>query len=314
MCLNETGALSKSIDVFSLSTVHFNIYGAMLATLAVAIIFANILLLCSLANQKRSRTNIMFIILGVSDLLVGLVTLPLKSSDSFMNQFLIKKEMIRTMAFFDIGPLAFSWGMTIIISAERCVVVTHQRLHERFGKVFFNNLIVLAFLTALSLSLYKMSLGYGLLNRDIDCDRLKEIPIWYTMQTVIEFVLSSTAGSLQLYLLYHIKKKFRALGNHRHSVSDHGGRVTKSIRLLFVCLVGCYVPHTVTYTMRQFKLIHFTSGVHDFYFDRIPIYFVYLNSLLNSLILLSRSTNIKRQREQLVKTIRSMIRSVTSKL
>lgn len=303
MCLNATA-------VRPTPTVHYRAHGAMLLSLAIAIVISNTLLLCSLVNQKRNRTNIMFIILSASDLLVGLLSLPLR----FLFFIGVLQEESRMLeAFFDIGPPAFSWVMTIIISAERCVVVTHPRLHEKFGKFFFNILIIISFIVVLSASIHKMNVGYWSDNFSQCLANFKEITTWYTFQIAIEFFLFSTAGLLQLYLLYHIKKKFRALENNRHSASDHGTRVTKSIRLLFLCLVVCYVPHIGAYTIMKFRLIHITSGVYYFYFDNMAVFFVYFNSLFNSIILLTRSTNIKRQRDQLVKVIREKIRSFTSK-
>ncbi|XP_057298084.1 uncharacterized protein LOC130629012 [Hydractinia symbiolongicarpus] len=126
----------------------------------------------------------------------------------------------------------------------------------------------MSFLATLMVSSYRVALAYWDKNRSTTNAKIGK-RIWSTLQITGEGMMFLTAGLLQLYLLYHIKQKVRAMKGSRHSATNHGSRVTKSIQLLFVCLVVCYAPHTATYIMREFGLILYKDQVCEK--DRIAI-------------------------------------------
>ena len=100
---------------------------------AVVTVIANGLLLYKLMKKKQKRrTDKLFIILSLSDIIVGLVSVPVTSLPFFIRDFEILCKLTPSLIFFLYFPNIFSWTMVIIISVDRVMMVTGIRMYRKF--------------------------------------------------------------------------------------------------------------------------------------------------------------------------------------
>ena len=101
-------------------------------TFSVLIILVNLKVIKVLLQQKQTRANKLFIILSISDIVVGFVTLPLTLlMFTDINEYVYCKIFPVTL-FFIYAPINFSWTTTIVIAIDRFCMITKSTLHETF--------------------------------------------------------------------------------------------------------------------------------------------------------------------------------------
>ena len=98
----------------------------------ILIITTNSILLWRLIfRSKKTRVNILFIILSISDMCVALVSIPLLSLDLLTTEVKLGCAVpCEFMTLFHYFPYFYSWCLTIIIALDRCLVVTKQQKYE----------------------------------------------------------------------------------------------------------------------------------------------------------------------------------------
>ena len=226
-------------------------------------------------KQKR-RTDKLFTILSLSDICVGLVSVPVTSLPFFITDFEILCKLSPSLIFFFYFPYIFSWTMVIIISVDRALMVTGSRMYQKFDtmKVLY---FIIAFL------LVKDILSVTFMSLYLDALEFSNKLLQFTFLFIESFFIFSTVISY-LYLLYFVKSKSKKMRPFRHTLNQYEKRLTVKVIVIFICLV--------IFTMPQFIGIIFT-----FYFDvesptikRNIVYWkaiiLYSNSSLNAIILL----------------------------
>ena len=245
--------------------------------IAVVTVIANGLLLYKLLKKKQKRrTDKLFTILSLSDICVGLVSVPVTSLPFFITDFEILCKLSPSLIFFFYFPYIFSWTMVIIISVDRALMVTGSRMYQKFVtmKVLY---FVIAFL------LVKDILSVTFMSLYLDALEFSNKLLQFTFLFIESFFIFSTVISY-LYLLYFVKSKSKKMRPFRHTLNQYEKRLTVKVIVIFICLV--------IFTMPQFIGIIFT-----FYFDvesptikRNIVYWkaimLYSNSSLNAIILL----------------------------
>ena len=92
-----------------------------------AIITINIVLLWRLVfNLKKTRSNILFMLLSMSDIFVAVISIPILALAVFNTNF--KGCFIPCGVFIVLHyiPYAYSWSLTITIALDRCLVITKK--------------------------------------------------------------------------------------------------------------------------------------------------------------------------------------------
>ena len=259
----------REYDIFLLAVFYYII--------AVVIVIANGLLLYKLLEKKqKSRTDKLFIILSLSDICVGLVAVPVTSLPFFIADFEILCKLSPSLIFFFYFPYIFSWTMVIIISVDRVIMVTRNRMYQKFVTMKVLYFVIVFILLKDILSVTFMSLY-------LDALEFSNKLLQFTFLFIESFFIFSTVISY-LYLLYFVKSESRKIRPFRHTLNQYEKRLTVKVIVIFICLV--------IFTMPQFIGIIFT-----FYFDvknpsikRNIVYWkaiiLYTNSAVNAIILL----------------------------
>ena len=187
----------------------------------VSIIVVNSILLWRLIFRlKKTRFNILFMILSVSDISVAVTSIPiftigLRAQD--------KSCYIPcyVLTIFNYFPYGYSWILTNAIALDRCLIMIHKHKYEKF----FSKSRV----TALALALLIFEAGRSFVYVTIDTDmRLRT-------QCILEAICISITISSYLYLLYYVGKTnanaTRKIGNKKST----NARLTQVIAYIFFC-------------------------------------------------------------------------------
>ena len=259
----------RDYDIFLLAVFYY--------ITAVVTVIANGLLMYKLLKKKQKRrTDKLFIILSLSDICVGLVSVPVTSLPFFITDFEILCKLSPSLIFFLYFPYIFSWTMVIIISVDRVLMVTRSRIYQKF--VTMNVLyFVIAFL------LLKDILCVIFMSLYLDALEFSNKLLQFTFLFIESFFIISTIVSY-LYLLHFVKSKSKKIRPYRHTLNQNENKLTVKVIVIFICLA--------VFTIPQFIGIIFT-----FYFDvksptnkRNIVYWkaiiLYANSSVNAIILL----------------------------
>ena len=111
--------------IFFLLAVFYYITGV------VTVIANGLLLYRLLVKKQKRRTDKLLIILSLSDICVGLVSVPATSLPFFITDFEILCKLSPSLIFFLYFPYIFSWTMVIIISVDRVLMVTRSRIYQK---------------------------------------------------------------------------------------------------------------------------------------------------------------------------------------
>lgn len=290
-CLKDWREYFRNFDA-----KHIENLVIMKITLAIVITVANGALIRSLYKQERSRTNKMFIALSISDVTIGIVSIPLTIFTlSQYGEYVPHCFVFTVFFFFQYFPFIFSWLMTIIITAERSLVVMKPAFHLKYGKKIFNISILLALILnfmfaswqAVNNHIFRKTAGA---NSGKNNNLTTSIDLVSIIGMIAESLLLLFMCFLQLYLMFFVRRQYQKMKENRHSANRFGSKVTKTIGLMFVSLLLCNAPHTV-------GVLCFVSGytvdlVEMLYYYHVAIDMLYANSFFNAIIILTRSSNV----------------------
>ena len=260
---------------------------AFVATVLLIVTSNGVLLRRLLSKKKKRRADRLFILLSLSDMGVGAFTVPLLSLQTFS----LKQDVIcflhRAMIFFTYYPYSFSWFMVIIIAIDRCLIITKfnsdgkyvtNRVLYIFIGFFFVAIIcgVIVVISGEDFSLYS-----------------RKISVIFIFQTVLELLFIFTTTALYAYLLYYVRGKVGKFSNssRRHCQQSYSSQLTKSIFLIYLCLVLFTLPQVIGLLVRlcnpSAKPSHTT--IRNKY--SWLVLSLYSNSYANAVILLYMSRN-----------------------
>ena len=254
-------------------------------TFSVLIIMVNLKVIKVLLQQKQTRANKLFIILSISDIVVGFVTLPLTLlMFTDINEYVYCK-MFPVTLFFIYVPINFSWTTTIVIIIDRFCMITKSTLHEKFisDKILYF-ILVNNFFVANGLALW------NLLTVKFP-KTIMEINAFNITLTLMEFVFIIITSILYLHLVFYVRKKSKLLQLYQNNIQkksiNYSRRTTTTAVYVFVCLVFCNVTQLsgMMYTIVSKD----TNNIMIRNFLFWPLLALYPNSLFNALILMCRS-------------------------
>ena len=184
-------------------------------------------------KKKCSRISSIFIILSVSDIAVGLLSLPVLGIFWYFQQnqpdipFVISALQI----FFGDFPYLFSFLITMVIALDRLFVVTLQQKYKNIvmGKVLK---LAIAVLFLLTLSYTSVVSYYMLLIDKDNIGLIDTLSIGYNSACVIGEIIMICA---YFYILFFTRKKFNEIHISKHChIKKNGRRLTKTIMFIFI--------------------------------------------------------------------------------
>ena len=225
---------------------YFHEPGIDLTILQIAFIMTALLILASngmllrklLPKKKKTRPDKLFIILAISDIGVGAITVPLISLFAFSLNEDIICSLYKTIAFFAYYPFVFSWTMVIIIAIDRCLMVTKS---DTYGK--YVTIKVLYGFIGFIFVIYTCIFGAVIPEGELAVNSSKVSPI-HIIQIVLELLFMFTIAALYSYLLCYVRRKAKKFANNRsiHGQLSYGDKLTKSIFLIYLCLIIFTLP------------------------------------------------------------------------
>lgn len=219
---NTTNAMKRAHDVR---------YVVMVLKIGYIITFAMIILTNSVViwrisrKKNKSRANIMFLFLSISDISVGLITIPIVAWG--LLQVPVKPGCAlpcELLIYFSYFPYSYSWMLTIVIALDRSLLVIKQIIYENL--ITKNCLIWIS----LALLIVVILINIVLLKVSFYVRSITKVGI------EIAFILITLAS--YLYLINFVRKSSNSIQDSVHNKSNYGKEVTKTWRIYFY--VKCY--------------------------------------------------------------------------
>ena len=252
------------------------------------IICTNLLLIIGIIKTKLNKltsSQMLFLILFISDLTFGVVQLPVKI-------YLIWKSSaptcfeVKLSAFSTSFPICMSGIILCVISIDRYLNIVHNRFYTRTVNKTFMITIILC-LIIISFVGAKFDAEF---RAKLEIKKVATVAIVFSayVGTVI-----SIGVVLNLALLKKIKQKTQNLSREQSLDSS----LTKTIGMIIFFMIAAYLPLMINLNIVAYGFISSTDKsfirkrASDLLFTAIPCQ---INAVLNSVIYLSRSSRMKR--------------------
>ena len=267
---NRSSNVSKSAgttDVVVLQVIYC-------LTFASIIVVNSVLLWRLIFRLKKTRCNILFIFLSVSDIAVAVTSIPILAIALFAQDrgCFISCDVHTIFNYF---PYGYSWILTNAIALDRCLMIIQKHKYEKF--------IPKSRVIALAIALLIFEAGRSFVYVSIDTNiRLRS-------QCILEAICISITVSSYLYLLYYVRKNNKNVTGKKWNKESTNSRLTRVISYIFFCQVVLTLPQWI-------NLVVFVASEEDITFQQLftnrriryrwMMIFRFQNSYLNACMLL----------------------------
>ena len=190
---------------------------------AMMIVTFNVILIKLLSKRKGGRASRLFLLLSISDTMIGCLTIP-SMIVSFMDIREICYIVYPIIQFFVFLPTTLSSMLTCIISIERCVVIT--KLHIRSSTRRFIN-----FCIATSLMICILHAFWRSMNTRSKTETLSE-KIRFVAQITAQCGILLISIFINLYLCRSVRTKSKKMKPSRcqlNQSNNYSTQLTKTI-------------------------------------------------------------------------------------
>ena len=253
------------------------------ASLIPLIITANLSLIFGIIKTKQNKfssTQILFLILFLSDFTFGMFQLPLEIYVKWKSTYPTCLEI--KLARFSRGfPICMSGTILFVISVDRYINVVHNSFHRKFvTKNFLITIIILVTLVSIMWALLDTLLS-------TDTKKMKKVKLYIAL-TVYIGILIAIGVVFNVALLKNVRQRTK-----HSSAQAFKSRLTKTIAIIAAILVISYLPLMITFAtlalIEDRELKKTIQGV--FAWTLIP---PQTNAVLNSVIYLTRNSRMRR--------------------
>ena len=257
------------------------------ACITPSIIGANLLLIFGIIKTKRNKFNasqMLFLTLFLSDLLVGVAQLPWtiyamwKPSNPTCSEIALGSFLI-------LFPIVMSGTTLCVISIERYFNVVHNRYHRT---IVTNKSVTIAIIIAIFIST-TWALLVALHNKESDKRTISTIYITSSSYIVIIIV---TSAILNVCLLRNVKQRIKTSALHQ----SLNAKLTKTIAIILVTLVVLYLPILIISVFAVY-IINFPDARLMYKIVRTRPWILILpqiNAVANSVIYFAANNQMKR--------------------
>ena len=274
------------MEIIANDTIQHGLVSAEIASIAplkviycltsAAIIVVNSILLWRLVFRlKKTRSNILFIFLSISDIFVAVISIPILALALFKANTEGCVTTCYTVVLFNYFPYGYSWVLTITIALDRCLVITNKHKYEK----------VISKKRAIALSIVLLILEAGLSFIYVYIDRqTRRISL-----VILEVLCIMVTISSYLYLLRYVRTNTKNAKRSQRKKNGANTRLTRVIGYIFFCQVLLTLPQWIGLV---YSLISNEGGVSliGLTNQRIRIRWMtilrFQNSYLNACILL----------------------------
>ena len=252
------------------------------------IICTNLLLIIGIIKTKLNKltsSQMLFLILFISDLTFGVVQLPVKI-------YLIWKSRaptcfeVKLSAFSTSFPICISGIILCVISIDRYINIVHNRFYTRTVNKTFMITIILCLIII------------SFVGAKFDAEFRAKLEI--KKVAIVAIVFSAYVGtivSIGVILNVAVLKKIKQKTQNSSRQQSLDSSLTKTIVMIILFMVVAYLPLMITLNIAAYGFISSTDKsfirkrASDLLFTAIPCQ---INAVLNSVIYLSRSSRMKR--------------------
>ncbi|XP_057302877.1 uncharacterized protein LOC130637041 [Hydractinia symbiolongicarpus] len=250
-------------------------------SLSMLIVISNVVLIIGLykTKQTRGKINKLFIALSITDINVGILTVPIMVSFILLQhsgtQYLVLNILARI-------PPVCSICLTLSLAMDRCITIIYNK------NLSLSILIVCSFVSTVIMSL-----------PDTLTLVLRRIPVTiYANEWVDNLLLAFGVGFcvvmlvLNCRILYFIKKKTTQISMHTIIPSNYRKKTVKTIILIMVSQNLTYVLYLCGRCIMAFAIQRDVDKVcvRGLYFSSLLIMFS--NSFINTLIVIGRNQKV----------------------
>ena len=276
--MNKTRNGCSYFDISGTPSAERRIIGSCLVIIFLAVISLNSLLLSKLYSiRKKARGDWLFILLSISDLCVGILSVP-NLFLKILNFEGITKFTIPCLAFINLSyfPVSLSWILGTTVALDRCFIVLYDVRYEfwvtrkrLFLVVFFMIISDIAVtVTATLINDYRISQFVSML-----------FQIWCIFLLIC----------LYMRLVWFVYFKKRKMKESINQSQKNTGNLTRTIIYIFICQLICNLPFTVNLVVfrinRQYEKREIENRM-NYWASALG----FCNSFLNSVILMSNAS------------------------
>ena len=251
-----------------------------------AVVSINFVLIRALLKQPRTRATVLLLILSISDVGVGFISIPfvmLRFAYLSKNMYC---ALLPFTSFFLYFPAAFSMGVTTIISIDRCLMVTKSIFHTKYvttGVTIFKLIVV-----------FVISFGWSFVNTvTFSLDKNSKV-VWILIyyQAVVQVVIVIFTCGLNLHLYCFVKRTSRKMATSRHegATESYSSRLTKTIAYIFFCMLLFTGTQVLMSAIRRMLNL---NAIFRRNLSWWGVLLIYSNSYVNAIIVLTRSSNLR---------------------
>ena len=222
------------------------------ATMAVLITITSSLVIKKIYGKiVKSRADLMFIVLSMSDIGVAAISMPALGVlgplwenllDCFNNGSTLPFTM--TVICYDF-PYTFSYLVTTVIAVDRFFIVTKQKEYENFITIKRLKYIVILVLNIVFViclvTYYIIPINYG----NVTSITRKS----YLIVNIVSMIIILFA---YLYILFFVRRQSNAMKSCTHNSTQYSRRLTKKILCIFICQIICIFPYLVMHMIDEF--------------------------------------------------------------
>ena len=181
-------------------------------------------------------------------------------------------------------PATFSVGITIIISIDRCLMVTKSIFHTKY--------VTTGVITIKLIVVFVVSFGWSFVSTFILDKKSKAVQIYFLCQSVAQAVMVIFTCGLNLQLYCFVKRTSRKMATCRHegATESYSSRLTKTISYIFFCMLFFTGTQVLTNTTVNMFTISAILRRDLYMFGAL---LAYSNSYVNAIIVLTRSSNLQ---------------------
>ncbi|XP_057316808.1 uncharacterized protein LOC130657828 [Hydractinia symbiolongicarpus] len=284
---------SKNYEDIFVGNTEKHLFRICFPLLAVFIVIFNFYVVAILLKKKhRHRIDNEFLVLSISDLLVGLISVPFYSLHFYDISQVILCTLYPIMTSVTIFPFAFSWSMTVVISCERYFVIIWPAFHRRYIKnaYAYPFLFVLLFTTT-CMGVFLGWTVYKEVNSTVIYMGIYKEDRWPTpfefVQIILEIMIFLVVLTLNLKMYLYVKILSKRMNSSRQYSERTSRRLTITVIHIFFCLSFCNIPQLVTIILEWFGIVKASSALY--HLRSWSMLTLYSNSFLNSIILMRSS-------------------------
>ena len=266
------------------------------------IIGANILSISGIIKMKRNKfttSQILFIILCISDLSFGIIQLP------YQIYLLRRYEKITCyqtiiQAFWVVFPIYISGTTLLLISIERYMNVVNKKYYK---KIISNTTLAMAIILEVLIATF-WSLYFAFVRKK---QNLRKLANFLISSSSNEGIFLAVALLLNIALVRNVRSKLRNTTASQKTDS----KLTTTIRIIAAAVIISYLPSIICFNVAAYTYLYSKNSIS---YQKVTVAIIWslvpaqANAVMNALIYISRNREMKKHFKILTRSKARVVR------